>query len=307
MTQVFGKIAIVGAGAVGCYYGARLVRAGANVHFLMRSDLHAVRSRGLHVRLPDEEFSLAQVQTAATPEEIGPCDLVVVALKTTANGALPRLVPPLLHADSTILTLQNGLGSDELLAGLFGAGRIAGGLCFICVNRLAPGDIHCSQPGTLSLAEFGRPAGERVRALAALFAGAGVRTTVGDDLDELRWRKLVWNVPFNGLTITAGGVTTDRILADPELEAEARALMHEVIGAAAKLGHVIPERFVEANLAATREMGAYRPSSLIDHLAGRAVEVESIWGEALRRARAAGAEVPHLARLYAALMKRSEG
>jgi 2-dehydropantoate 2-reductase len=142
-----------------------------------------------------------------------------------------------------------------------------------------------------------------VRAISTLFAGAGVRTTVGDDLDELRWRKLVWNVPFNGLAITAGGITTDRILADPALEAEARALMHEVIGAAAKLGHVIPERFVEANVASTREMGAYRPSSLIDYLAGREIEIESIWGEALRRARAAGAEVPHLERLYAGLLR----
>jgi 2-dehydropantoate 2-reductase len=184
----FGRIAVVGAGAVGCYYGARLARAGEDVVFLMRRDLAAVRERGLRVRTPEDSFTLAGVQTAATPEEIGPCDLVIVALKTTANAELPRLVGPLLHDGTTILTLQNGLGSDERLADLFGAERVVGGLCFICVARAAPGEIDCTAPGTLSLAEFGRPAGERVRALAAMFERAGVRCFTGDDLGELRWR-----------------------------------------------------------------------------------------------------------------------
>lgn len=297
------KIGIVGAGAVGCYYGARLARVGENVHFLMRRDLETVRRRGLHVRLPDDDFVLPQVQTAATPEELGPCDLVIVALKSTANHELARLIPPLLHEQSAILTLQNGLGSDELLASEFGAQRVLGGLCFICVNRLAPGEIDCTQPGTLSLAEFGRPASERVRTLAAMFSRAGVRTTVGDDLAELRWRKLVWNVPFNGLAIAAGGITTDRILADPGLAAEARALMQEVVGAAAKLGYVISPKFIEAQIEHTRPMGSYRPSSLIDYQEGRAVEVESIWGEAVRRAQQAGAAVPRMQGLYETLLR----
>jgi 2-dehydropantoate 2-reductase len=113
----------------------------------------------------------------------------------------------------------------------------------------------------------------------------------------------VWNVPFNGLSIAAGGIATDRLLANPDLEAEVRALMREVIDAAARLGHSIPESFIEAQVTATRPMGAYRPSSLIDYLEGREVEVESIWGEALRRAKKAGAAVPRLQALYANLLK----
>jgi 2-dehydropantoate 2-reductase len=304
MPGTFGKIAIVGAGAVGGYYGARLARAGEDVHFLMRSDLATVRRRGLRVRVPGDEFVLASVQAAATPAEIGPCDLVVVALKTTANAQLAHLLPPLLHERTAILTLQNGLGSDERLADLFGAERVLGGLCFLCANRTAPGEIDCTQPGTLSLAEFDRPAGERVRSIAAGFEGAGVRCIVGDDLALLRWRKLVWNVPFNGLSIAAGGVTTDKILADPALEAEVRALMLEVIGAAGRLGHAIPGSFVDAQIELTRPMGAYRPSSLIDFLEGREVEVESIWGETLRRAREAGARVPRMERLHERIRQR---
>lgn len=302
MSATFRKIAIVGSGALGCYYGARLVRAGEPVHFLMRSDLDVVRKNGLRVRLPDEEFSLAKVEAQATSAEIGPCDLVIVALKTTANRELERLIAPLLHEHTAILTLQNGLGSDELLAEKFGAGRVLGGLCFICVNRTAPGEVLCIQPGTLSLGEFGRPAGERVKEIAAMFEHAGMRCTVGDNLSELRWRKLIWNVPFNGLSIAAGGITTDEILADPKLEDEVRALMLEVIGAAAKLGHVIPEKFIETQIGNTRPMGPYRPSSLIDYVEGREVEVEAIWGEPLRRAQSAGAVVPRMTKLYADLV-----
>jgi 2-dehydropantoate 2-reductase len=299
----FSTVAVVGSGALGCYYGAMLARAGTAVRFLMRSDLAAVSADGLRVTLPKESFALRDVDAKATPEEIGPCDLVIVALKTTANGDFQKLIAPLLHERTAILTLQNGLGSDEELARLFGAERVMGGLCFICVNRTAPGEILCIEPGSLSLGEFGRPAGERLRTVAELFTRAGVRCQVNDRLAWLRWKKLVWNVPFNGLSIAAGGVTTDQILAEPALEAEVRALMQEIIGAAGRLGFDIPVSFIDQQIEHTRPMGPYKPSSLIDYLAGRAVEVESIWGEPLRRAQAAGAAVPKLALLYALLVR----
>jgi 2-dehydropantoate 2-reductase len=278
-----------------------LARSGAQVTFLMRSDLPAVREQGLRVRLPGEEFVLRDVDAEDAPEKIGPCDLVIVALKTTANGRFKELIGPLLHERTAILTLQNGLGSDEELARLFGAERVMGGLCFICVNRAAPGEVLCIEPGSISLGEFGRPVTPRLRGVQDLFTRAGVKCSTGDDLAALRWRKLVWNVPFNGLSIAGGGVTTDRILAEPLLEAEVRALMEEVIGAAEKLGYSLPKNLVDQQIEHTRPMGPYKPSSLIDFLAGRAVEVESIWGEPLRRAQRAGAAMPKLALLYALL------
>lgn len=299
------KIAIIGPGAIGCYYGSRLAAAGENVHFLMRSDLAAVRANGcLRVKLPKEqEIVVNSPRVHATPQEISPCDLVIVALKTTANGVFESLIRPLLKDDTAILTLQNGLGSDEQLATLFGAERVLGGLCFICVNRTAPGEILCIEPGAVAFGEFGRPVSDRLRAVQAMFERAGVKCSSSDNLAELRWKKLVWNVPFNGLAIAAGGITTDKILASPELEAQVRALMMEVIEAAAKFGYEIPVSFVEKQISATRPMGPYRPSSLIDYLDGREVEVESIWGEPLRRAKAAGAAVPKLEALYAQLKK----
>jgi 2-dehydropantoate 2-reductase len=187
------------------------------------------------------------------------------------------------------------------LASLLGAERIVGGLAFIAAVREAPGEIRVYTPGYVTLGEFGRPAGPRVHELVALFQRAGVACQAVDNLDEARWRKLLWNIPYNGLTIAAGGVATDRILASPELEREVRALIDEIIAAAAKFGYMISAGFVAEQFAHTRRMGAYQPSSLTDYLAGREVEVEAIWGEPLRRAQAAGVAMPHLARLYSQL------
>ncbi|HEU5077814.1 MAG TPA: 2-dehydropantoate 2-reductase [Opitutaceae bacterium] len=295
------KVAIVGTGAIGGYYGACLARAGFDVHFLVRSDFAALKERGMRIKTPAHEWVDPRPKIYRTSEEIGACDLVIVALKATANGALDQLVSPLLSESTAILTLENGLGSDELLAEKFGAQRVIGGLCFICVYRTQPGEIMCLHPGSLSLAEFGRPRGPRLMELEAAFVRAGVKTHAADDLLALRWKKLVWNVPFNGLSIAAGGISTDRILALPELESEVRALMLEVIEGAAVFNFKIPIDFMEQQISSTRTMGAYKPSSLVDYLAGREVEVEAIWGEPLRRAEARGAELPRLRMLYSLL------
>ncbi len=295
------SIAIVGSGAIGTYYGARLALAGADVRFLMRGDLAAVRSHGLTLREKDGVRRLPQVAAFATTGEIGPVDVVVITLKTTANGELARLLPPLLGPDTMVLTLQNGLGSDEFMAALVGAERVLGGLCFISIMRTAPGEVTgYHSPGVLTLGEFGRPVLDRTRALAALFTGAGVDCRPVDSLAEARWRKLVWNIPFNGLTLEHG-ITVEDVLADAALTAELRGLMDEVAGAAGRLGFFIPEKFIQSQIDVTRPMGPYRPSSAVDHLAGREVEVEAIWGEPLRRAQAAGLAMPRLGRLYARL------
>lgn len=302
MSVAFPNIAIVGAGAIGTYYGVRLGRAGANVRFLLRSDLAAVRARGsMVIHEKGVTLELRPAQAFGSTAEIGPVDLAIVTLKTTANAQLTRLLPPLIGPGTVVLTLQNGLGSDELIASLVGAERVMGGLAFIASTRTAPGEVTCYHPGSITLGEYGRPSAERTRALAAQLAAAGVTMRVVDDLLLARWHKLVWNIPFNGLAVAAGGITTDRICADPALAARVRALMQEVQRAAAAQGFSIADEFLQQQFAVTPPMGAYQPSSLVDYLAGREVEIEAIWGEPLRRARASGAEVPELSRLYAEL------
>ena len=300
---MFSSIAMVGAGATGGYYGARLALAGRDVRFLVRPNrCIALRQSGLTLRERDGTRHLQPVAAFAAAEELGAVDLVFVTLKSTANDHLARLLSPLLHRTTAVVTLQNGIGNEEFIASLVGAERLLGGLCYIGVTRTGPAEITgYHTPGGITLGEFGRPAGERTQAIAALLGVAGMKLRVADNLAEARWQKLIWNIPFNGLAIARGGITTDRILGDPAIAAEVRPLMDEIAAAGRALGFDVPEELIRSQLAMTPPMGAYAPSSLVDHLAGREVEVEAIWGEPLRRARAAGLAMPRLAGLYAEL------
>lgn len=301
------RIAVVGAGAVGCYYGGKLAAMGHDVRFLMRSDLGAVRERGLTIQSTETPtVHLPHPSVYATPEEIGPVDLVIIAVKTTANAALETILPPLLHETTVLVTLQNGLGNEAFLAERFGADRVLGALCFVCLNRTAPGVIEHFGHGTISIGEYTCPAGPRVKKLAAMLREAGVETQEVDALVTERWRKLVWNVPFNGLSIAAGGITTDLILADPSLRKLLYGLMQEVIAIAGARGHAIPPDYADFQIQRTEPMGAYKPSSLIDYLQGNPVEVEPIWGEPYREALAAGVEAGRLETLYRLIKRLTE-
>ena len=221
------RIAIVSSGAIGCYYGGKLAHFGRDVHFLMHSNLEVVRKRGIRIRGKGANIHLAKVSAHPCTEEIGPCDLVIVAVKTTANAAVPALIAPLLGDKTIILTLQNGLDSEEFLAEHFGAERILGGLCFICLKRTEPGLIEHYDYGRLTIGEFDRYPQARTHDIAWEFKRCGVICSVVADLALERWRKLVWNIPFNGLSIAAGGIDTVAILADDGLRRLAVELMDE--------------------------------------------------------------------------------
>jgi 2-dehydropantoate 2-reductase len=297
------RIAIVGAGSVGTYYGAKLAQAGSDVHFLMRGDLSEVRRDGILVRGPGENFQVAKVNCYNSTKDIGPCDLVIVAIKATSNGDLVDLVPPLFRETTMVLTLQNGLGNEEFLAGHFGAQRILGGLCFIAVDRRSKTEVERYAYGQVILGEFGRPAQPRTHAVGAEFTRASVRCTVTDDLALERWRKLIWNIPFNGLSIVAGGIDTAAIVGDKNLRALTLDLMEEVIAAANKCGHPLPEDAWRKHMERSETMSGYKPSTLQDWEAGKPLEIEAIWGEPVRRAAAAGAEMPRTEMIYELLKK----
>lgn len=296
------RIAIVGSGAIGCYYGGKLAQFGRDVHFLMRGDLEVVRKRGIRIRGKGENVHVPKVQAHARTEEIGRCDLVIVAVKMTSNAELPSLIAPLLGEGTMILTLQNGLGSEEFLAQHFGAERILGGLCFICLNRTGPGMIEHYDHGRLVIGEFGRYPQARTHDIAWEFKRCGVVCSIVADLALERWRKLVWNIPFNGLSVAAGGLDTAAILADDGLRRLAVELMDETIAIANRCGCRLPTAAALDQIKRTEAMGEYKPSTLIDYLARRPLEIEAIWGEPLRRGQAAGMEAPRLEMLYRLLV-----
>jgi len=295
------SIAVVGSGAIGSYYGARLAYYGRAVHFFVRTGLTRIRKFGIRVRSKSGSFRVAKVNCHESTAEIGPVDLVLIAVKTTSNSELLDLIPPLLHEGTMLLTLQNGLGNEEYLATKFGAERVLGGLCFICLNRVEPGVIDQYDSGRVMLGEFTGYPLPRTHEIAWEFKRCGVVCTVVENLARERWRKLVWNIPFNGLSVVAGGIDIRAILTNDDLRQEVIALMDEVIAAAGKCGQFLPSAEALKQIKRTEEMSAYKPSTLIDFEAGKPIEIEAIWGEPLRRALAAGAPMPRLELLYAKL------
>jgi 2-dehydropantoate 2-reductase len=300
------RVALVGPGAVGLYYGGLLAQAGAELHVLARSDYTMLAEDGIVIRMvdarsgePSAVHTIRPAQVAREAKKIGPVDVVIVAAKSTVNAQLVDSLRCLVDPGRTVLlTLQNGMGNAEFLAGQFSENPVLGGLCFVCVNRTAPGVVENYHPGRVEIGSLGDRWPDLARKAVACFAAAGVKADFSPELDASLWRKLCWNVPFNGLSITAGGVTTDQILADAALALRARRLMEEIRSAARLCGHEIADAFLQGQFDVTEKMGAYRPSSLIDYLDGRPVEVEAIWGEPLRRGQALGVSMPELTKLY---------
>jgi 2-dehydropantoate 2-reductase len=304
------KIAVVGCGAVGSYYGAKLCRDHREVHFLLRSDYDVVRRKGVTIRSREGDFN-ARPKCARAPREIGPCGLVLIALKTTANHQLAELIPPLVNPHTAVLTLQNGLGNEECLAKLLPIGQIMGGLAFVCLNRVAPGVVHHIDHGALVLGEFQRWPEPRTHDIATMFRHAGVPCDVTDNLARAHWEKLTWNIPFNGLGVASCAglnafqndapvqrvgpcLTTDKLLEHPQWSLMVRELIQEVIATGRGLGFDLPDALADKQIERTLTMGAYKPSTVLDFENGMPLELEALFLAPLRQAQTANVETPRL-------------
>jgi 2-dehydropantoate 2-reductase len=296
------RYAILGTGALGGFYGACLQRAGAEVHFLVRSDYETVRQHGLTIESPDGGFVLPQVHAYQSVADMPRCDVVVVALKSTHNHLLPNLLPSVLAEDGVVLVLQNGLGIEPAVAQWVGATRVMGGLCFICSNKIGPGHIRHLDYKQISLGDYGQGYAAqgitpRMQAIAQDFERASIPIALEPDLFQARWKKLVWNIPFNGLSVVLDA-TTDAMMADPQTLALAEHLMQEVVAGARSVGREVPQSFVQTMLEHTRQMKPYRTSMKIDYDEHRPLELEAIFGQPLRYAQHAGQELPRIQMLY---------
>ena len=317
--SLFMKIAIVGCGALGSYYGGLLCRAGHETHFLLRSDYETVRREGVKIISPQGNAHVRPI-CARRPEEIGGAELVIVALKTTANYILPKILPTLTGPNSSVLTLQNGLGNEVFIAGIVGAEKTLGGLCFVCLNRVAPGEIHHIAHGAVVMGEFGRPSQPRTHQIAKMIVDSGVVCSVSENLERAHWEKLVWNIPFNGLGVaSAAGIesvlsgkitgapkkclTTDQLLGDKRWERLARELMMETIHTAGALGFEIPESIADYHIERTRAMEAYKASTLVDFERGQPLELDTLFLEPLRQAHKANVDCPRLEALCEVLQE----
>jgi 2-dehydropantoate 2-reductase len=294
------RYAVVGSGAVGGFYGIRLAHAGAPVQFLLRHDAAQVRADGMRLSSPEGDLHLADVRVAAGWDELEPCDVLLVATKATSNDEvlahLAQHADRLLGPGAGILLVQNGIGAEPGFAAAAPGREVLGGLAFLCSHRSGPGRVRHLDYGALTIATH-RP-GELPGGVTALMqdvAGdlARARTEVhlDEDLIRARWRKLMWNVPFNPLSVILDA-STEALVTDPSTVALIGTLMAEVAAASAAEGRALPDDLPEQLLAATRRMAPYATSMKLDADAGRAMEVDAMLGEPLRRAARSGTAMP---------------
>jgi len=298
--------AVLGTGALGGFYGARLQQIGSEVHFLLHSDYEQVSQHGLRIESPDGNFTLPQVYAYRDVAEMPRCDVVMVALKTTQNHLLSRLLPSVVKEDGAVLVLQNGLGIEPAVAEIVGDDRVIGGLCFLCSNKIAPGHIHHLDYKKITLGEYRSSyalAGisDRMQQIAQDFEQAGIPIELAEDLLTARWKKLVWNIPFNGLSVVLNA-ETDAMMADAAVRSIAQALMQEVLQGATACGRAINSNFIDAMLDHTAQMKPYRTSMKLDYDSGRPLELEAIFGNPLRMAAQNGVELSRIGMLYRQLV-----
>ncbi|MCH5528912.1 putative 2-dehydropantoate 2-reductase [Pseudomonas syringae pv. syringae] len=302
------RVGIIGTGAIGGFYGLMLARAGYDVHFLLRSEFDTVAREGLQVKSAVHgELSLKPFQAYRSAAEMPPCDWLLVGTKSTGNAALGPIIRQVAAPNASVLLLQNGLAvEDQLRNVLPDSLHILGGLCFVCVNRVAPGVVAHEAFGAVSVGYHSGPADDEasrmavVEACAALFKTAGIDAPVMANLQQARWQKLVWNVPYNGLSALLQ-TSTGRLMADPDSQALIRALMDEVVQGAEACGHTLPPGFAQHLFTVTENMPDYRPSMYHDLAERRPLELDAIYARPLAAALAAGFDMPRVRALYQAL------
>jgi 2-dehydropantoate 2-reductase len=284
------RYGIIGTGALGGFYGGMLANAGQKVHFLFRSDYEYVRKHGLRVDSVNGDFHLPELNAYHNPQEMPLCDVVLVCLKTTGNHHLPELLKSVLHPKSVVVMLQNGLGVEEDLSAQMPELAIAGGLAFICSNKIGPGHIQHLDFGKLIVGSYNVPDPEILKQLVDDFQSSGIHSELSTDLKFSRWQKLVWNIPFNGMTVVLN-TTTDRLMSNDQTRELSKELMLEVIHGANACGVPLKESVAQQMIDMTVKMKPYAPSMKLDYDHRRAMEIEYIYSKPLEMARNAGFEM----------------
>lgn len=297
------KYAVIGTGAIGGYYGGMLAKSGEEVHFLFHSDYDYVKQNGLRVDSINGDFHLTEVNAYSSADDMPKCDVVLVGLKSTNNRLLKELLPPLLHKDTLVVLIQNGLGLEDDLQKDFPELQIAGGLAFICSNKVGAGHIAHLDYGKLNIGSYSCPDTGLLEKVCADFVNAGVDAKVLD-LEKARWMKLIWNIPYNGMTVVMN-TTTDSLMDDPDIYQLLREMMIEVIEGANKVGQgrfSISLELADKMLEMTKQMTPYSPSMKLDFDSRRPLEIGNIYSRPVLEAAKVGYDMIRVSMLEKQLM-----
>ena len=287
------RYGVIGMGAIGGFYGAKLAHAGKEVHFLSHSDYQYVKERGLQVDSCDGSFHLPQINAYGATSDMPKCDVVLIGLKTVNNHLLPELLPPLLKEDTLVVLIQNGIGVEEDVQKMFPEVQLAAGLAFICSAKTEPGRVNHQCYGYINIGNYSCKQQEKIDEVVDDFRKAGVDANEVEYL-EARWKKAVWNMPFNGMTV-ALNTQTDILLQHPSTLQLIKDQMMEVIEAAQACGvKNIDESFAEKMIYNTVHMTPYSPSMKLDFDFKRPMEINYLYTRPIEKAREAGYQMRKL-------------
>lgn len=284
------RYGVIGTGAIGGYYGAKLAQGGQDVHFLFHSDYDYVREHGLRVNSGDGGFHLDHVNAYQDVRQMPKCDVVIVALKTVHEQMLRDMLPPLLTDDTVVLLIQNGMGMEQDVEQMVPGVKLAAGLAFICCSKTHPGVIDHLDLSGLNVGSYNAPQ-ETIDRMIAEMVSADIDARKVDYL-EARWRKLLWNMPFNGLSV-ALHTDTDALVRNAATRRLLRAMTQEVIEAAHAVGvKGLTDRDADAMIEMTTKMRPYKPSMRLDWDYHRPMEVYYLYTRPIEEARRAGQDMP---------------
>ena len=294
------RYGIIGTGAIGGYYGARLAQSGQEVHFLLRSDYDYAKEHGLQVDSCNGSFHLDNPHIYNNSSDMPVCQVVLVCLKSINNQKLKELLPPLLDKDTLVVLIQNGIGVEEDVQKMFPGTALAAGLAFICSAKTEPGRVNHQCYGQINIGNYSCKNEALVQQVIDEFNAADVKAGQVE-YQEARWKKAVWNMPFNGMTV-ALNTQTDLLLKNPATRQLIREQMTEVIGAAQHLGvKNIDASFADLMIQMTDEMTPYSPSMKLDYDFHRRMEIYYLYTRPIEIAQKAGFNMPKLAMLEAEL------
>lgn len=290
------RYGIVGTGGIGGYYGAKLAKGGKDVHFLLHSDYEFVSHNGLRIDSKDGNFELKELHIYNHSNQMPQCDVILVCMKTTNNSLLKTILFPILKSDSVIILIQNGLGMEEDVQEMFPEAKIVGGMAFICARKTSPGHIEHLDEGRINLGGYSEHLDKlQLLDIVSDFQEVGIDADLVD-LAVARWNKLVWNIPFNGMSVVLNA-QTDELLNNKSTRLLIYELMQEVIQAAHYLGLPLLPGLADKMIDYTDNMIPYSPSMKLDFEQGREMEVHYIYTKPLAVATLAGIDMPKVAML----------
>ena len=293
------NIGLIGAGAVGALYASRLHKAGAKIHVVSPRYHNEITAKGIQI---DSIWGDTHWQPDTTTSDItrlpNELDYLLICTKVVADDAFYKAVSNTLHRNTTIVLIQNGIDIESR----YPKHPLISGLAFVCSSRRSPTHVQHTDYGRLVLGCYPTGTTPALTQLVAMFTKAGVPCVASEDIRTDRYKKLVWNAPFNPLSVIYQR-DTKALLDELTSREEIITIMREVQQIAKVDGVTISDTFLDKMIADTQAMVPYKPSMLLDAQANRPIEIEAILGNALRIAKHHNLQTPAMLRIYRALLK----